>query len=160
MRNDPRRLRLLERPARRILRAIADQHPEIFDRLGTYAACRYLVVIEDAPFDMLLLLKERDIQIYSRAEKIKADATIRGNLLTLMRLMQGKDDGDALFFSRDISIGGNTEAVLALRNALDDADVDIIRDSLAAMGVWGSPLRFGYKTFKELKPIISGMFAP
>lgn len=79
--------------------------------------------------------------------------------MTLAQLAQGGGDGDALFFSRDITIEGDTEAVLALRNALDDSNLDIIHDSLGALGFWGSPLRLGYKAFKGLRPVITGMFA-
>jgi len=139
---------------------VIDRHPEIFDRLGSYAGCRYLVDVKDTPFVLLLLPEEKDIHVYPRSKKICADATIRGKFMTLARLAQGEGDGDALFFSRDITIEGNTEAVLALRNALDDSALDIIHDSLEALGFWGSPLRFGYKTFKEMKPVIVGMLEP
>lgn len=154
------RLRPLERLASFTLHAVIERHPEIFDRLGSYAACRYLLDIKDTPFVLLLLLKEQNIHVYRRSEKIRADATIRGNFMTLARLAQGGGDGDALFFSRDITIEGDTEAVLALRNALDNSDLDILRDGIDALGFWGSPLRFGYKAFKEMRPIIAGMFKP
>ncbi len=150
----------LERLAKFMLRAVIDRHPEIFDRLGPYAAYRYLIDIKDTPFVLLLLPEDRDINIHRRSKKPPADATIRGSFLTLIRLAQGSDDGDALFFSRDITIEGDTEAVLALRNTLDDADLDILRDGFEAMGFWGKPLRFGYKTYKEIRPMIAGMFAP
>ncbi|AGH97674.1 hypothetical protein A11S_851 [Micavibrio aeruginosavorus EPB] len=40
-------------------------------------------------------------------------------------MIDGRYDGDALFFSRDIYIEGDTEAVVCLRNALDDIDGNI-----------------------------------
>ena len=40
-----------------------------------------------------------------------------------MSLLDGTLDGDALFFSRIISISGRTEAVLALRNTIEDAEL-------------------------------------
>jgi len=40
-------------------------------------------------------------------------------------MVDGTYDGDALFFSRDLSIEGDTEAVLALRNAIENADLDL-----------------------------------
>jgi predicted lipid carrier protein YhbT len=42
----------------------------------------------------------------------------------LVGMLDGSYDGDALFFSRDLVIEGDTSAVLALRNALDDAEID------------------------------------
>jgi predicted lipid carrier protein YhbT len=154
------RLRPLEHLARWTLHAVIERHPEIFDRLGDYAACRYLIDVKDTPFVLLLMPEKKDIRIHLRSKKIRGDATVSGSFMTLVQLAQGGGDGDALFFSRDIMIEGDTEAVLALRNALDDADMDIIHDSLEALGFWGSPLRFGYRAFKEMKPIIHGMFAP
>ena len=153
-------MRLLEHPAKLILRAVLNKHPEIFDRLGAYAACRYLIDVRDTPFVLLLLPDTQEIHIYRRSNKICADAIIRGDFMTLAKLAQGGGDGDALFFSRDITIEGNTEAVLALRNALDDSNLDIIHDSLGSLGFWGAPLRLGYKTFKGIRPIIIDMFAP
>lgn len=160
MKKSARYLRFLEYMARRTLHAVTDRHPELFDRLGEYATCRYLIDVKDTPFILLLLPEKRGIHLHRRSEKVRGEATIRGSFMTLVRLAQGGGDGDALFFSRDIEISGNTEAVLALRNALDDSSLDILHDSLDALGFWGSPLRFGYKAFKEIRPIISGMFAP
>ena len=40
-----------------------------------------------------------------------------------LALLDGTQDGDALFFNRVISISGRTEAVLALRNAIEDAEL-------------------------------------
>jgi predicted lipid carrier protein YhbT len=42
----------------------------------------------------------------------------------LLGMIDGTYDGDALFFSRDLTIEGDTEAVLALRNALENAEFD------------------------------------
>jgi predicted lipid carrier protein YhbT len=50
-------------------------------------------------------------------------------------MIHGSCDGDALFFSRDLSIEGDTEAVLALRNALDDAEIDLPAEIAAAFGL-------------------------
>lgn len=158
--NTPPHLRLLERLAGFTLTAVLDRHPEIFDRLGDYAASRFLIDVKDTPYILLLVLSDKSVRMYPHAAKIRADAVIRGNFKTLVKLAQGGGDGDALFFSRDITIEGNTEAVLALRNAIDDCDLDILHDSFAALGFWGKPLRFGHRRFKEMRPIITGMFAP
>jgi hypothetical protein len=44
----------------------------------------------------------------------------RGCADGLIGLLDGAYDGDALFFSRDLVIEGDTAAVLALRNAIED----------------------------------------
>ncbi|MFH1157963.1 MAG: SCP2 sterol-binding domain-containing protein [Pseudomonadota bacterium] len=155
-------LRLLEHLARFAFCAVADRHPEIFDRLGSHTKCRYLIDVTDTPFVLLLLPKKRDVRVHFRKDAPKADAIIRSPLPRLFELAQGNSDGDALFFSRDITIEGDTEAVVALRNALDDADIDIIRDAIHAMGAGGYPLRLGYKIFhtlhNEVRPALLGIF--
>lgn len=57
---------------------------------------------------------------------------IRGRLAAFLAMLHGADDGDALFFSGDLAIAGDTSAVLALRNALDDAELDLTGE-LAAL---------------------------
>ena len=37
-------------------------------------------------------------------------------------------DGDALFFSRDLMVSGDVGAALALRNAIDDAELDLLEE--------------------------------
>lgn len=53
-------------------------------------------------------------------------------------MIHGTLDGDALFFARDLVIEGDTEAVLALRNALDDAEIDLLTAAAAALGSAGA----------------------
>ncbi|MCH8036113.1 MAG: SCP2 sterol-binding domain-containing protein [Proteobacteria bacterium] len=65
---------------------------------------------------------------------IEAAATIRGSLLSLIDLLEGRVDGDALFFSRDLVIEGDTEAVLTLRNAIDGAGIDLVEIAASALG--------------------------
>ncbi len=48
-------------------------------------------------------------------------------MLVLIGLLDGTYDGDALFFTRDLVIEGDTAAVLALRNAIEDANLDPAR---------------------------------
>ncbi len=153
------RLSSLERLAQFIMDAVIDRHPAIFDRLGQYAACRFLIDIKNMPWVLVLFPEKKEVQVYRRSSKIKADAAIRGDLRALLQLVQGRGDGDALFFNRDITIGGNTEAVLALRNALDDSELDILHDCIDALGFWGRPFKIGYRIVKQVHPIISSVFA-
>ena len=56
-------------------------------------------------------------------------------MLTLLALLEGRIDGDAMFFARSLSITGDMEAMLALRNALDDSGFDLPRDLGKAAGL-------------------------
>jgi predicted lipid carrier protein YhbT len=50
------------------------------------------------------------------------DARICANLFQLLRMIDGQADGDAMFFARSLIVSGDTEAVVSLRNAIDDID--------------------------------------
>ena len=160
MKKDQQRLKFLEPAVRRVFCAVLDAHPEIVDRLDDYAASRIRIDVRDAPFCMVMQVSKREIGVYRRDAKVKSDARIGGSFMTLLKLAEGGGDGDSLFFSRDIEISGDTEAVVALRNALDDSDMNIVRESLAAFGVLGLPLRICYMVFQDMRPLVAGMFAP
>ena len=49
-------------------------------------------------------------------------------------LVDSEEDGDAAFFSRDLEVSGDTEAVVRLRNALDDVDGSIAEETAAMFG--------------------------
>ena len=65
-------------------------------------------------------------------------------------MVHGAMDGDALFFSRDIVIEGDTEAVLALRNAVDDAEIDLA-DEVASMT--GPVSKYVAEVFRAARPL-------
>jgi len=53
----------------------------------------------------------------------------------MIELLEGRADGDALFFSRTLTVEGDMEAVVALRNAIDGSE--IYNRSLAPPGLFG-----------------------
>ena len=52
----------------------------------------------------------------------------------LREVLEGRLDGDALFFSRDLAIEGDTAAVVALRNAIDNEELDLVSEAMALLG--------------------------
>ncbi len=112
---------------RRIAQYVARQNPALFARLGKHQATRYLVDAKGLPF-MLLLRPDPahpQLQAVHRARTPPHDACITGKLADMLCLIDGSGDGDALFFSRDLDVTGNIEAVVCLRNALDDVEGSI-----------------------------------
>jgi len=71
----------------------------------------------------------------------------------LIDLLEGRLDGDALFFSRELTVEGDTEAVLLLRNAVDSDEVDLFEDLLSVLGPLAGPLRFAADARKA---VVSG----
>jgi predicted lipid carrier protein YhbT len=116
-----------------------DRHPGIFPRLEAHAGKVFLIDPTDLPFVFRLAPRPgRPVVEPCRREAMPAwDARIAGPLAALIGMIHGAYDGDAMFFSRDILIQGDPEAVLALRNALDDAEIDLPTEIAAACGPVG-----------------------
>lgn len=133
----------------RAARDMAEQHPGLFTRLGPHAQKRFLIDPTDLPFAFLLCPRPTrpSIEALSRSAPCRWDCRIAGPLAALIGMIHGAYDGDALFFSRDIAIEGDTEAALALRNATDDAEIDLF-DAVA--GSFGAP---GRAMGRRLRPL-------
>ena len=117
------------------LYGIQKRHPQIFDRLGAHAAKRYGLDPTDLPFAFVLEPRRVNPTVTAtRSLPRRIDVRITGPLAALIGLVDGSCDGDALFFSRDLQIEGDMEAAVALRNAIDDAGIDIVAESVAWMG--------------------------
>lgn len=112
---------------RRIVNRIATDNPDMFGRLGPHIKANFIIDPTNLPFVMLLHPDPDDpvLKAFPRSKIPSHDAKVSGNFLDLLMLVDGGIDGDALFFSRDLTISGNTEAVVCLRNALDDVDTSI-----------------------------------
>ncbi|TQV79805.1 ubiquinone anaerobic biosynthesis accessory factor UbiT [Denitrobaculum tricleocarpae] len=106
-------------------------HPGVPERLTDYAGRHLLLDPSDLPVAFILTLTDSTPRIAAVGQDRQVpeapDASVRGALADLTALLEGEVDGDALFFSRHLQITGDMELVLALRNALDDARVDLRR---------------------------------
>ncbi len=134
---------MLGPPLRHAVQNLARRHPELFDRLGEHCTKDYLI----DPIDMPLVLRLSPRRVAPRLDAFRrdatpsCDATIAGPLNKLLALIQSDEDGDALFFSRELTFEGDTEAVVALRNAIDDAELDLAEEFEALFGLMRYPLR-------------------
>ncbi|MDM9623453.1 hypothetical protein A6U87_27775 [Rhizobium sp. AC44/96] len=129
-----------------LLKQVLRVHPKLFDRLGDYGGARFAFVPTDFPFSFSIQPNERTLATSRGGSATKADATITGPLVLMLALAEGRVDGDALFFARRLLVSGDMEAVLALRNALDDSEIDLVKSiteltgpmrGLAAMALEG-----------------------
>lgn len=116
----------LELVARRLVANVVTARPAFLARLGEHRKCTFAIDPVDCPFVFLITLSGQDPKLRLQRSLNGADyaARVSAPLLILLGLLEGCYDGDALFFSRDLVIEGNTEAVVALRNALEDAEID------------------------------------
>lgn len=109
-----------------LTRRLLERRPELSRRLGAVSRVPVAVVPDDMPHAFLLSLDPQDpsVKICAKDSAAAAQAVVRAPLLVLLGLLDGTYDGDALFFSRDLRIEGRTEYVLALRNTLEEADLN------------------------------------
>lgn len=124
----------------RLLTGILACHPDLVGRLSGIERRRIAVEPDDLPFIIVLEPHGGTISLRLFHTLADAHARIRGPLLALIGLVDGVYDGDALFFSRELVIEGDIEAVLALRNAIDDADVDLLGEVAATCAAYGPPI--------------------
>ena len=120
---------------------VARDRPELFARLGVHARKRFLIDPIDLPF-VLILSPDNNrptLRAYRRYEKPVHDAGIAGKFFNLLDMIDGTQDGDALFFTRDLRVTGDTEAVVALRNALDDFEGSALDSVVGSFGPLAKP---------------------
>lgn len=135
---------------RRMLTAVVQGNPGIFNRLGKYKTRRFLIDPINMPFVLMLVPDPENLSIRAekRSEDLAHDARIAGTFLILLDMIDGNLDGDALFFSRDLVVEGDTEAVVCLRNALDDLDGSVADD---IAGVLGKPGNLALATMRRIR---------
>ncbi|MDA8232997.1 MAG: SCP2 sterol-binding domain-containing protein [Magnetospirillum sp.] len=126
-----------------LMTLVRRRHPDILDRMAPYAQAAVCIDPIDLPFVLVLEPDPAAPRLTVRREidPAEAVATVRGPLETLIALAEGKVDGDALFFSRQLVVEGDTEVVVALRNAVDGAGIDLLEDFATALGPLGRPVR-------------------
>ncbi len=129
-------------------------YPEIFSRLAILENTNFLIRPTDLHYSFHLSVQEGETHVEVRdnsTEHPEFQAVISGPMLDLIRLLEGRVDGDALFFSRTLNIEGDTEAVLTLRNAVDSADVSLV-------DVMGGPVAFMKPGFDKMLSKIGSVF--
>ena len=128
---------VIQRAVNLVFAQVMSRHPALLDRLGEHAAKRYGFSPPDLPLSFVVEPSQPAITVMRAGPLAVTDAAIEGPLYLLLALLEGKYDADALFFSRDLSVTGDMEAMLALRNALDDCDIDLPLDLGAMAGPFG-----------------------
>ncbi len=132
----PMPLSMLQPVLKHIVTSIAKYRPELFARLGPHKNTVFLIDPINLPFILRLHPdpQKPSLTAHRRRENQAGGARIAGSFLTLLNMIDGKLDGDALFFSRALIVEGDTEAIVCLRNALDDIEGSIIRDIAKLFG--------------------------
>ncbi len=128
---------LVQRVANDVFQNVLRLHPSILDRLGEFKDRSFGFRPTGFPISFLIRPMRRQLEVRSHLADGAADATLSGPLHLLLSLAEGRYDADALFFSRDLTVTGDMEAMLALRNALDDCHLDLPTDIGSLAGPFG-----------------------
>ncbi|CAO3433075.1 ubiquinone anaerobic biosynthesis accessory factor UbiT [Azospirillum doebereinerae] len=125
-----------------LLHLLASRHPRAFTAFREMPDACLLIEPVDTPVAFLLRVGPNlSLRAIRRGaaqpddrDGITADAVVRGPYARLLDLLEGRIDGDALFFRRELSIAGDTALILALRNTLDGEEMDLLADAMSVAG--------------------------
>jgi predicted lipid carrier protein YhbT len=121
-----------------MLAAALSRHRRLFARLAPLGPADILIDPTDLPVVFRLRIDGARGALRSLPRGRIADpaprTTVRGTFAALVELLEGRVDGDALFFARRLGVEGDTAPVVALRNALEADPVRI--DALALAPLW------------------------
>lgn len=130
-----------------IVATVAERRPELFARLGDNCKKRFLIDPNNLPFFLLLTPDPKwpQLRAFNRGREVGYDVCISASFRTLLNMIDSQTDSDALFFNRDLAINGDTEAIVALRNALDDMDTTLANDIAISFGPLSGAVRAIFK---------------
>ncbi len=135
-------LPVIQKSVKKISENMQKKYPSFVERLSGLDQASWLINPVDMPFAFYLDIEDNHLNIQAlrkEGERPDASATIHASMPNLIKMMNGSSDGDALFFTRDLNIEGSTEAVVALRNAIDSTGADIGQEILAILGPLAMP---------------------
>lgn len=133
----PRRLAALG--AKAMTNRLNALHPGLKERLARANGKSFLLVFSDLAFNALLAVDQGRLalSLLPKHSPLHTDVAIHGASDAFLALLEGRADGDALFFSRDLRVEGDTEALLILRNALDSERIDLRETFFSLFGPFG-----------------------
>ncbi|MCA1443585.1 SCP2 sterol-binding domain-containing protein [Ensifer sp. IC4062] len=125
---------LIDRAVKLMFKSLLRRHPGLFERLGEHKSKRYAFRPTDLPLVFLVEPARAAVSVMRKPADPAADAVVESPLFLLLALLEGRCDAEGLFFSRSLTVIGDMEAVLSLRNALDGCEIDLPRDLCAFAG--------------------------
>ena len=131
------------------LKRLLARHPRLFDRLGAHRGKRYAFVPTDLDLTFVITPGAHAVAVFRAPKSLATDVRIAGSIVKLLALLEGRLDGDAEFFARGLSVEGDMEAALALRNAMDDCRIDLPTDFAPARGPLRRPARSGLAVLRR-----------
>jgi predicted lipid carrier protein YhbT len=138
----------IEAAANAAFRSVLRRRPRLFDRLDGHGAKRFAFAPTDLPLVFVVVPEDETIAALRPGPSTRAEVLISGPIVTLLALAEGRLDGDAAFFARDLSVDGDMEAALALRNAMDDCRIDLPTDLAPLAGPFRRHVELGLQAVR------------
>jgi O2-independent ubiquinone biosynthesis accessory factor UbiT len=133
---------VLQRMIDALMQRMRRRHSRLFENLGRLGAAIVRIEPIDVPHRFRLAYGDGEVSlVVADCEDRACSACIKGNLDALLNMLEGRIDGDKLFFSRDIEISGDTGVIVALRNTLDREVIDLLDDVTSLFGPFARPAR-------------------
>ena len=134
---------VLLRIAAAVVRGLKRSHPKLLANLARLEPAVVYIAPTDLPYRFALAVGREPVTltIVDRGP-VAADAQVTASVATLVDLLEGRIDGDALFFRRDLVISGDTSAIVGLRNVLDREELNVA----AELGALCGPFRPAART--------------
>ncbi|NTU76309.1 MAG: hypothetical protein HGA90_00585 [Alphaproteobacteria bacterium] len=133
----------LSRLLEALVRRMEERHPRLFRNLARLDKAIVHIEPQDLPHRFALSVGAgtptlKLIPEGGRGEKPRA--CIRGNLDVLLDMLEGRTDGDTEFFSRSITVMGDTSTIVALRNTLDREEINLWDEFMDLCGPFAQPV--------------------
>jgi predicted lipid carrier protein YhbT len=153
--------RPLQLALQRLANSIVSRHAGLLERLDAEGGRRFGIQPLDLPFALVMEVQDGGVRlsVVPHLDHQRLDARITGNFLALLDLIDGRRDGDALFFSRDLAIEGDIGAVLALRNAIDNAELDLLHEAAQLAQPWPGLAERMMRTLATMSAALPGGLA-
>ena len=118
-----------------LMRRLGRTHPRLFRALAAHKPCTIGIEPTDLRHRFVLRFGGGPASLVPTSTLEQSlNACVRGRLATLVGLLEGRLDSDALFFSREVVITGDIEAIVSLRNALDRETVNVFKAATTLFG--------------------------
>ncbi len=134
---------ILARMVAVLSRSIRRRHPDLIHAFARLEPAVVHVELVDLPmrFAIAFGCGRMDLRLLRGTATAPPDATIRGGLDALIDLLEGRIDGDTLFFARKLQITGSTAVIVAVRNTLDREEISVRDEIAASFGPLQTPAR-------------------
>ena len=133
---------LLGRLANGVVRGLGRTHPKLMANLAALEPAVVHITPLDLPYRFALRIGRSPVtlEVVDHGPN-GADAGVAANAATLLELLDGRIDGDTLFFRRDLAICGKSSVIVGLRNVMDREQLCLADEIAALLGPLGAPAR-------------------